>query len=132
MSIMSNPDPHAALSAVETEQLRDLRSRLNRVPPSKAARRVLVAAFFKLCARVGLEPKADAPSNAVTIQLVINAAGDADLEQLRSLVSILAAMDREHPEETTAVVFAGGGQSVLSRRLVLAGKEQQKAPWSGA
>lgn len=123
---MAQADPKAALSAVETELLRDLRSRLNRMPPGKDARGVLAGAFFKACARVGLEPREDAPSDPVTGQLIANVATRADLDALRGLVSVLAAVRRAHPDAFMALFVGGAGQAVLTRRLVLAGREQPR------
>ena len=47
----------SALSAIETEQLRDIRARLNRVPKGPAGDKSvgpMSKGFFDVCARVGL------------------------------------------------------------------------------
>ncbi len=90
--------PAAALDARDAELLRDLRSRLNRLPPSAAAREVLASAFFKACARVGLEADAS--------------------------VLALTALRRDEPDTFRKALADGALQAVLTRRLVLAGREQ--------
>lgn len=99
-------DPAAALDARDTELLRDLRSRLNRLPPSAAARNVLAGAVFKACARVGL---------------VDGATGS--LAELSSAVAALMALRSERPDDFAKAVASGSLQTVLTRRLVLAGRE---------
>jgi hypothetical protein len=111
----------ATLTAIETEQVRDLRARLNRVPKGPAGDKSvgpLSKGFFDVCARVGL-PGAGAGDPA--------AIDEADLQALNGVVASL----RKRREEAKAwrALFDGGVlQQVLTRRLVLGGKEQGHHP----
>ena len=107
----------AKLSAVETEQVRDLRARLNRVPKGALGDKSvgpLSRGFFDVCLRVGL-PGAGAGDPA--------AIDEADLQTLNGIVASLRKL-REEPKAWRALFDAGVLQQVLTRRLVLGGKEQ--------
>jgi len=116
-------DAKPALGPVETEMLRDLRGRLNRVQPGSKAQEVLGSAFFRACSRADLTAVvADGrcPSAAEALQ----SARAADLAGLGRLVAALASAKRERPEGWRALLAVGIPQAVLTRRLVLAGREQ--------
>jgi len=105
------------LSAIETEQVRDLRARLNRVPKGPAGDKSvgpLSKGFFDVAARVGLP----APEAALA------AATEADMAGLAALVGRLAAFRAASPEKWRAYFDAGVLQAILTRRLVLGGKER--------
>lgn len=113
-------DKALALSAVETELLRDLRSRLSR-PASDKAAAVLLNAFLQTAARVGLEPsdKVWATANA---EAFLKAAAIASAIQLKGAVAGLAKLKGQ--EKTVAQALKDGlPQAVISRRLALAGRE---------
>jgi hypothetical protein len=128
-------DKALALSAVETEQLRDLRSRLNRLTglaPVVAAKSIapLSKGFFDLCARTGLAFAGD--DGARTLQARSSpsawarAADTADIGELRLLVAGLNQLQRAEPARWTEVVAGGALQAVISRRLALGGREPAK------
>lgn len=114
------------LSAIETEQVRDLRARLNRVPKGPAGDKSvgpLSKGFFDVAARVGLPaPPADAPPPSPEAALA--AATEADMAGLAALVGRLAAFRAASPEKWRAYFDAGVLQAILTRRLVLGGKER--------
>ena len=117
-------DPKLALSAVETEQLRAMRSRIGRLPPGDAALGVVGRAYFEVLARVGLTPvdaAAMAPAEIAT------AAAEADIEGLGRLLGSLRAVLQGPPAGWRAAVAAGAPQAVLTRRLVLGGRERVAA-----
>ena len=115
------PDPKLALSAVETESLRAMRSRISRLPPGDAALGVLGRAFFEVLARVGLTPSVEAP--VLTPASIAAEAADADVAGLRRLLAGLRVILKGPPAGWRAAVTAGAPQAVLSRRLVLGGRE---------
>ena len=76
---MASPDPALALSASETEQVRDIRSRLNRRAVSDAALSALGTAFFQTCVRVDIGASDPIPVENLSAPLVIKAAATADI-----------------------------------------------------
>ncbi|CAN5341861.1 hypothetical protein BH11PSE2_BH11PSE2_06730 [soil metagenome] len=116
----------ATLTAVETEQVRDLRARLNRIPKGVLGDKSvgpLSKGFFDVCARVGL-PVSGQQGQAVAIAALIGQTAEADLEALAKLVSGLRALRDGEARRWRDVFDAGVLQAVLTRRLVLAGREQ--------
>lgn len=113
-------DKALALSAVETELLRDLRSRLNRPVSGKAAA-VLLNAVFQTAGRVGLEP-GDQVWSTADADAFKRAAAMASGVQLRGAVAGLLKLKGQ--EKAVVQALADGlPQAVLSRRLALAGRE---------
>lgn len=111
-------DKALALSPVEVELARDLRSRLGRRAVSDKALGALGAAFFQLCGRLGIDPAAQ-PAEAVGMAAI----DGADIRTLARLVARMK-LDRDaRPLGWSATVAAGLPQAVLSRRLALAGRE---------
>lgn len=107
----------STLTAIETEQVRDLRARLNRVPAGPLGDKSvgpLSKGFFDVCARVGLPGEGSAPQSAIS---------EANLVTLSGVVASLRKL-REDPKAWRAQFDSGVLQSVLTRRLVLAGREQ--------
>jgi hypothetical protein len=107
----------SSLSAIETEQLRDLRARLNRVPKGQLGDKSVgpfSRGFFDVCARAGL-PGAGAAD--------VGQIADADLATLNGVVATLLKT-RDDPKAWRALFDGGVLQAVLTRRLVLGGKEQ--------
>jgi hypothetical protein len=122
-------DKALALSATDTEQLRDLRSRLNRVAavaPTVAAKSIgpLTRGFYDLCVRVGLEPTA--PATGSGRAWIAQAADHAGMDRLRALIGALVERQRSDPARWNEVVATGALQAVISRRLALAGREPAK------
>ncbi len=117
---MASTAKSLALSATETELLRDLRSRLNRVRVGTPAEAVLSGAFFKACERVDLAAEAGAAAGAVSAADV----AAADMVALRTALGRLQALRTEQPAAWRATLEAGVPQAILSRRLALAGREQ--------
>ena len=122
-------DKALALGAVETEMLRDLRSRLNRMAalaPAVAAKSVgpLTRGFYDVCARAGLEPAT--PATGTGKGWIAAAADHADMNQLRALVGALVQQQQADPGRWNEVVATGALQAVISRRLALAGREPAK------
>jgi hypothetical protein len=114
-----------ALSPVETEQLRDLRARLNRVPKGAQGDKSvgpLSRGFFVLAPRVGLAPQAGGPPLGAVADLKANVA-EADLTRLRQVVAQLDVL-RTDATVWRALFDAGILSAVLTRRLVLGGREQ--------
>ncbi|ATQ42194.1 hypothetical protein [Caulobacter mirabilis] len=111
------------LSAVETEQVRDVRSRLNRKAVSEAALNALGAAFLQTCGRVDIGASEPVAVTNLSGELVVKAAATADMKLLARLVATLAEHRQKTPKVWTALVAAGAPQAILSRRLVLAGRE---------
>lgn len=122
---MPTPDKALALSAVETEQLRDMRNRLGRRAVSLAAQATLDAAFFTLCERVGVQAEGAETLDPATIR---REAATADLAALGRLVGALKARKQTAPQDWPAIVAAGAPQAILSRRLALAGREPALDP----
>lgn len=121
---MASPDPALALSASETEQVRDVRSRLNRKAVSDAALSALGTAFFQTCVRVDIGASEPIPVANLSAPLVIKAATTADMKTLARLVATLRDYKAKYPQHWPALVAGGVPQAVLSRRLALAGREQ--------
>jgi hypothetical protein len=122
-------DKALALSATDTEQLRDLRSRLNRVAavaPAVAAKSIgpLTRGFYDLCVRVGLEPTA--PAAGAGKAWIAQATDQAGMDKLSALVGALVEQQRSDPARWNEVVATGALQAVISRRLALAGREPAK------
>jgi len=116
--------PPFPLTPVETEMVRDMRSRLNRRAISDAAALSLGTAFLQVCMRVEIAPKASPPLTDVSPHGIARAAEGADMALLRRLAFVLFEQKRDTPKSWNAIVHAGAPQAILSRRLVLAGKEQ--------
>lgn len=114
-------DKALALSAVEVEMVRDMRSRLGRRAVSDKALGALGSAFLTICARVDLSPAAKGPE--LDAKAVTAAAATADMKTLQALVATLQARKQAAPDTWPATVAAGAPQAILSRRLVLAGRE---------
>lgn len=112
------------LSAVETELLRDVRSRLNRKAVSEAALFALGSAFVTACERVDMAPSTPIPVENLSAPAFVKAANVADLKTLCRLVATLRDYRVKHPKHWPALVAGGVPQAVLSRRLALAGREQ--------
>jgi len=112
------------LTANETEQIRDLRSRLNRVPPGPSGEKSvgpLSKGFFDVCARVGLTA---APGHALPADLT-EAIETADLAGLAAIVGTLQTQRLASPSAWRgAYMDTGILQAVFTRRLVLGGKER--------
>lgn len=116
--------PAYPLTLVETELARDMRSRLNRRAISDAAALSLGAAFFQVCARLDIAPQTDGQQAVLSPHGIARAAESADMKGLRALVFVLFASKQQDSKGWNAIVAAGAPQAILSRRLVLAGKEQ--------
>jgi hypothetical protein len=114
-----------ALSPVEAEQLRDLRARLNRTPAGQLGDKSvgpLSHGFFVVCGRVGLAPQSGGAAIA-TLGELKTAIGEADLIRLKQIVKQLEGQ-RGEVKVWRALFNAGVLQAVLTRRLVLGGREQ--------
>jgi hypothetical protein len=97
----------ASLSAVEVEQLRDIRARLNRVPKGSLGDKSvgpLSKGFFDVCART----IADVPA----------------LTDLRRQVADLLALKAADPTAYRKAFDTGVLQAVVTHRLVLGGRER--------
>lgn len=114
-------DKALALSAVDVEQLRDLRARLGRRAVSDKAAQTLGTVFFQLCDRVGVTAGSSAETQPAVD--VARAATSADMAGLRRLRAGLEAERTRAPQGWAATVAAGAPQAILSRRLALAGRE---------
>jgi hypothetical protein len=112
------------LTPVETEMARDMRSRLNRRAISDAAALSLGTAFFQVCTRCDIAPEQSPAPADVTPHAIARAAEGADMKLLRRLAFALFTAKLETPKDWNKIVAAGAPQAILSRRLVLAGKEQ--------
>ena len=124
------PDPKLALSQVEVEALRSLRTRLNKPAVSDAASATLGRAFFQVIARFDLEPAADGSGVAVmeatlgkAPPALIEAVRGAGMANLRVLLAMLHKRLIQSPGDWRALQSAGAPQAVISRRLQLAGRE---------
>jgi hypothetical protein len=123
---MSKPQA-LALSQVETEALRALRTRLNKAPTSDAASATLGRAFFQVVARSDLAPTGDGA--ALDARLGKGAAGllaaiaPADMAGLNALLAVLQRRLSASASDWRALQAAGVPQAVISRRLQLAGRE---------
>lgn len=128
---MSAPDPKLALSAVEAEALRQVRTRLNKPATSDAARQVLGKVFLDTVFRVDIQPiESPAGSPALSPAAMALAADAADMGGLRLLTGRLAALRATNGSAWNKALEAGAPQAVISRRLALAGREPAKAPAS--
>lgn len=116
--------PSHPLTPVETELARDMRSRLNRRAISDAAALSLGTAFFQACARLDIAPEQSPPPSDAAPHAIARAAEAADMALLRRLSFALFTAKSENPKGWNAIVAAGAPQAILSRRLVLGGKEQ--------
>ena len=116
--------PSLVLSAVETEALRDYRSRLCRLPPSDPAMGVVARGYFTVIARVGLKPSGEA--RKLTPEQIVAEAGSADVAGLNSLLASLDDILKGPAAGWRKAVQAGAPQAVISRRLALAGREAPK------
>ncbi len=113
----------APLTAVGVEQLRDIRSRLNRAPkgsPGDKSVGPLSRGFFDICARVDLPVGEPTPVGIGSVQQVL----EADMGGLRRLVSALHALKAADPKAYRGLYDGGVLQAVVTRRLVLAGRER--------
>jgi len=97
----------SALSNVELEQLREIRSRLNRVPKGHLGDKSvgpLSKGFFDVCART----LGDGPQGA----------------ELRREVAELQALKAADPAAFRKAFDAGVLQAIVTRRLVVGGRER--------
>jgi hypothetical protein len=94
------------LTNVEAEQLRDIRSRLNRVPKGSLGDKSvgpLSKGFFDVCARTFEGPQ---------------------VADLRREVAELAALKASDPAAFRKAFDAGVLQALITRRLVIGGRER--------
>ena len=118
------PTSITPLTTIELEQVRDMRSRLNRVPKGSLGDKSvgpLSKGFFDVCANVGLEP---APGQAATVADLTLAAGEGDMSALRKAVGGMAALKQTDAKAWRTIFDLGLMQAILTRRLVLAGRER--------
>lgn len=126
----ARPDPRLALSQVEVEALRALRTRLNKPAVSDAASATLGRAFFQVVARSDLAPAAD-PAGLAVVEASLGRAPSTLVEAVRAAAGmanlnlLLAVLHRRlaDPAGWRALQAAGAPQAVISRRLQLAGRE---------
>ena len=116
--------PSHPLTPVEVEMARDIRSRLNRRAISDAAALSLGTAFFQVCARLDIAPEQSPQLSDATPHAIARAAEGADMALLRKLAFALFTAKTQTPKDWNRIVASGAPQAILSRRLVLAGKEQ--------
>lgn len=122
---MANPSSGLALSPIEAEQLRDLRARLNRVPRGAAGEKSvgpLSKGFFVLCNRVGLSPQSGGAPSA-TVADMKTAIAEGDLIRIKQIVAQLESLRGGDAKIWRHVFDTGVLQAVLTRRLVLGGRE---------
>jgi len=115
------------LTAVELEQVRDMRSRLNRVPKGALGDKSvgpLSKGFFDVCANVGLEPL---PGGSASVADLTRAAEEGDMADLGKALGVMAALKPADPKAWRAVFDAGLLQAILTRRLVLGGRERTES-----
>ena len=111
----------APLSAVEVEQLRDIRSRLNRVPKGQLGDKSVLPlsrGFFDVCARVGL------PIGPEVLPISAELVAKADLPILGRVVSWFHALREADPKAYRKLFDEGLPQAIATRRLVLGGRER--------
>ena len=128
MSVAAVPHP---LSAVETEALRQMRTRLAKPPVSDAAAATLGRAFLTVAARSGFGPAAD-PAGLAVVQATLGpdlrglreALDGAGLPTLGLYAAVLEARGAASPAEWRRLLAAGLPQALISRRLQLAGRER--------
>ncbi len=119
---MSDADP---LSAVETEALRQMRTRLAKPAVSDAAAATLGRAALQVLARSGVAPGAARPQPPASAPAFAARVQDADLPALSDLAGVLwTVIERARPGEWRAWLAAGAPQAVIARRLQLAGRER--------
>ncbi len=112
-----------ALTATETELLRDLRHRQGR-PASDKAAAVLLNACFQLAARVDIAPApGEAPLDASDAAAFKAAVAVADMAGLRAAIAHLRLLHARGPAASLKALADGLPQAVISRRLALAGRE---------
>ncbi len=128
MSIVADPQ---SLSAVETEALRQLRTRLAKAPASDAAAATLGRTFLQIAARNGFGPQADAAGLAVVqatlgpdLKGLREALDGAGLPTLGLYAAVLQARGEGSAPEWRRLLAAGLPQALISRRLQLAGRER--------
>ena len=125
------PDPALALSQVEADALRTLRTRLNKPATSDAASATLGRVFLQVMARNGVEPTADSVGLQVLeatlgreprslVDAIRDAAG---LSNLRLFTAVLSRRLAASTADWRALQTAGAPQAAISRRLQLAGRE---------
>ncbi|MDB5438745.1 MAG: hypothetical protein JWM33_1172 [Caulobacteraceae bacterium] len=115
-----------ALTPIEAEQLRDLRSRLNRVPAGPLGDKSvgpLSKGFFVTCGRVGLEPQSGGEGFGSVPELK-TAIAQADLIRLKQIVARLQSLQAADFKIWRMLFGHGVLQAILTRRLILGGKEQ--------
>ena len=124
-------DPKLALSAVEVEALRQMRTRLNKPAVSDAASATLGRACLAVLARNGVEAAAD-PAGLAVLEATLGRAPQAMVEavraaaglaNLRLLAAVLARRLAASPADWRALQTAGAPQAMISRRLQFAGRE---------
>lgn len=117
----------APLTSVELEQVRDMRSRLNRVPKGTQGDKSvgpLSKGFFDVCANVGLEPL---PGGSASVADLTRAAEEGDIAVLRKAVGAMAALKQDDARAWRSLFDLGLMQAILTRRLVLAGRERPES-----
>ena len=115
------------LTAVELEQVRDMRSRLNRVPKGSLGDKSvgpLSKGFFDVCANVGLEP---VHSGAISVAELTEAATEGDMASLRKAIGGMVALKQADARAWRTVFDLGLLQAILTRRLVLGGRERTES-----
>jgi hypothetical protein len=112
------------LSDFETERLRDLRSRLSRRAISDAALLTLGTATFQLLEQMGLAGAEPYPVESLSIPALIKTAEGANTPTLARLVATLKVYKTAQPKAWAAAVAGGAPQALITRRLVLGGREQ--------
>lgn len=112
-----------ALGPVETEMLRDIRSRLNRPAVSDAALFALGSAFITACGRADVPATIAVPAKTLSGELVAKIAATADIATLSRLVATIVEHRQLDPKGWPGLVAAGAPQAILSRRLALGGRE---------
>lgn len=114
------------LTPVETEQIRDLRARLNRVPKGTMGDKSvgpLSKGFFVLCGRVGLSPQSGGQPIA-TLPEMKTAIGEGDLTRVKQIIAQLEGLRGSVDAKVWRQIFDSGVlTAILTRRLVLGGKE---------
>ena len=122
---MSQP----TLSAVETEQVRDIRARLGRVPKGPMGDKSvgpLSKGFFDVCARVGIGAGPERPEglDMPHPSLMAETIREAGIDQLQNAVTDLHTIRKLSPTAWRVWFDHGVPQAILTRRLVLGGREQ--------
>jgi hypothetical protein len=120
---MSKLDKADALTATETELLRDLRSRQGRPSGDKAAA-VLLNALFQTAPRVDIGPAPGDPVlDAADAAAFKQAVASATMAGLRQAVAGLKLVHAKGPAASLKALADGLPQAVISRRLALGGRE---------